>query len=156
MRLVTAALATAFLSSPALAQSNDSGFGTRVHPDHGRYIVDPQGRPVYAMITEGEGTDGLSPLRSCKQRCLTDWPFVTAADTPKAGARLDQALFDLVSWEGQDVVHYNGWTLFHFAMEDGDDIPDGHAISTYGGWWALVTPEGDPIRTGVMPGANEG
>ncbi len=156
MRLVMAALASALLTSPALAQSDDSGFTTRMHPEHGRYIVDPDGRPVYAMITQGEGTDGLSPLRSCKQRCLTDWPFVTADDTPAAGPELNREMFDRVSWEGQDVLHYNGWTLFHFAMEDGDEIPDGHAISTYGGWWALMRPDGEPIRTGVMPGANEG
>lgn len=156
MRTVITLLALSAATPLAAASENGRTFSIAMHEDHGPYLVAPNGKPVYAMITEGRGGDGLAPLLSCKQRCLTDWPLVTSAKPPKADEGLVQSDFLTVEWEGEQVVKYNGWTLFYYTMEDGDGTPDGHAISTYGGWWALMSPDGQPIRSGIIPEADNG
>jgi predicted lipoprotein with Yx(FWY)xxD motif len=152
MRL--AALTLTLAALPALAAADE--FTVAMHSDHGPYLVGPNGMPVYAMITDGRGGDNLAPINSCKQRCQTDWPFVEVPDgEPVAGTGVSQELLSVLESEGRGIAYYDSWALFYFAQEDGFGEPDGHGVHTYGGWWALVRPDGSAIRTGVMPGAND-
>jgi len=156
IRTAVAGLAAVILAPPALAQEA-SAFELASHGEYGLYLTDPAGRPVYAFISErGTATDGLPSLESCGESCREDWPPVTVSDTPTGAQSLRADLFGRVSDEvAGEVATYNSWPLFYYAHEDLDtEGPDGHAISTYGGWWALIAPDGEPIRTGVMPGAN--
>lgn len=144
----------ALIALPAWAQSPD--FDIRTHPEHGPYITGPDDLPVYGFITRGRGGDGLAPVDSCNERCRTDWPLVAPpGDMPDLAPGLSADLLTVVQHEGQPVVYYNSWALFNFARDTAQGEPNGHAIHSYGGWWALVRPDGSLIRTGVMPGAND-
>ena len=110
------------------------------------YLVGPGGRPVYLFYTDGRGGDDLGSLRSCKQRCLTDWPLVPAPDTLAAGQGVDPELIASITEEGQEILVYNSWPLFHFHRDTAGAPPQGHGIHTYGGWWYLVQPSGAPVN----------
>ena len=154
--VISALAATFLLTAPGIAHASSGQFDVARHADHGLYLVGPNGSPVYTFISlTGRGTDGLPPLESCNERCRTDWPVVTVTERPQGSDALDDTLFATAQDGDARVAVYNAWPLFYFAGEDGDATPDGHAIHTYGGWWALLSPEGEPIRTGVMPGAGD-
>jgi len=149
--LLALAALSACLAAPLAAQPVSDGFQVLDHEEHGPYLAGPNGRPVYVFLTTGRGGDGLPPLESCTQRCLEEWPLIVAEETPEGGPNVPAELFGTVSHRGKDVLTYGGRPLFTFALEDGDLVPDGHAVHTWGGWWALVRPDGMPIRTGIMP-----
>lgn len=160
MHAAKLALATAALTGlamPALSAEHEvAQFSVAEHEEVGAYLVGPNDQPVYGFISlTGKGTDGLPPLESCGEGCREDWPLVTVTETPKGGPGLDATLFETVPDGDVLVAVYNAWPLFYFAQEDGVGAPDGHAVHTYGGWWALVRPDGTLLRTGIMPGAND-
>lgn len=118
---------------------------------HGPHIVGPSGRPLYAFVTDVRAGDDLPALESCKQRCRRDWPPVAIADNPEAGEGIDESLISVVATDDLRVLSYNGYPLFYYHEDTGPGEPSGHAIHTYGGWWYLVAPDGEPIVTGILP-----
>lgn len=154
MRMALAALATAALPALAQAQAQDTSpiLETAVHDEYGRYLTSG-GRPVYAFITTGvRAGDDQTPLVSCKQKCLDDWPLVTAPgnDVP-IGDRVDPELVETLDWEGQNVVVYASRALFYYFRDEPGEGPQGQDVHTYGGWWYLVRPDGSVIVTGIGP-----
>ncbi|MEL6798440.1 MAG: hypothetical protein AAFO80_01075 [Pseudomonadota bacterium] len=150
MRFFLCAAAILLWALPVTAQTKPT-LGTERHPEYGRYVTDANGRPVYVFVTDERGGDDITPIKSCKQRCQKDWPLVTVADDITVSDDLDPFLAAVLKWDGLLVGVYNSNALFYFANEDGDATPDGHGIHTYGGWWYLIDPDGEPIVTGILP-----
>lgn len=122
--------------------------------EHGPIIVGPEGRAVYTFITGGEGGDNQVPLESCNDPCLERWPLLTVEGDVTVGEGLDPDLAATLEWEDSRVAVYDSRALFLFFRDEPGAEPEGHAISSFGGFWALIAPSGDAIRTGIMPGAD--
>lgn len=152
MRFAIALIAIVLGPFAAGAQETGPVLGIGISDEHGPYVT-ANGQPVYAFLTQDvRGGDGLPALQSCKQRCITDWPLLTTTRREVTVADLlDPDLATWVNWEGKRVVQYNSYPLFFYAAEDPGGEPDGHAIHTYGGWWVLVAPDGEPISSGIVP-----
>jgi hypothetical protein len=122
-------------------------------PDYGQYLVGPDGRPVYAFVTEDvRGGNDLPPLTACIERCLDDWPLVTLEATDFVVAEnVDPKLAESLEWEGKLVLVYASRELFHYARDAAGEAPGGQELHEWGGWWYLLRPDGSLIQTGVAP-----
>ncbi len=146
-RVITPALLAVMLPAGAFAQT----LSVAESDEYGAHIVGPDGRPVYAFVTDVRAGDGLPPLESCNRRCRQDWPPVAITEEPELGPEIEEGLVDTVASEELRVLAYNGYPLFYFHKDAGADTPQGQQIHTYGGWWYLVAPDGEPIETGILP-----
>lgn len=134
-----------------------SGLRTAVDDDYGLHVVLDDGRPVYVMVTDQAHGDGLAPLDSCYDRCLEEWPLVTVrgdVQDLQLGEGMDPALVDVSDWEDEQVLLYSGQPLFLFFRDEPGQPPAGQEIFSFGGYWALISPQGEPIRTGIVPEAD--
>lgn len=131
-----------------------SGLRTAVDDDYGLHVVLDNGRPVYVMVTDQAHGDGRAPLDSCYDRCLEEWPLVTVKGDVHLGEGLDPALVEVSDWEDEQVLLYSGQPLFLFYRDEPGEQPVGQEIFSFGGYWALISPQGQPIRTGIVPEAD--
>ncbi len=76
---------------------------------------------------------------------------MAASGEVRVGDGLDPELADTVMHKGGEYVAYAGHPLFYFAQDEAGGPPQGHGIHTYGGWWQLIGPTGDPIEDEVLP-----
>jgi predicted lipoprotein with Yx(FWY)xxD motif len=121
--------------------------------DHGRYLIGPDGRPVYAFVTEDvRGGNEITPIAACIERCLEDWPLVTlpAPDFVVAEG-VDPVLAEPLEWDGQLVLVYDSNAMFYFHRDEPGEPPQGQEVHEWGGWWYLVRPDGSLIQSGVAP-----
>ncbi len=120
--------------------------------EHGPYLAGPEGRPVYAFLTSVEiGGDGQDPLESCNEgECRQNWPLVTVDGEVSVGDGVDAELAETMQVDGETVLLYADHPLFHFFRDMPGAPPQGQGIYSYGGYWALLTPSGQIIRTGPM------
>lgn len=150
-RMRIAALLLAVAAAPAAAQQDGTATLTAVpDADHGAHLVGPDGRAVYAFLTDIEtGGDGLSPLDSCDTACRDNWPLVTVEGEVTVGEGLYADLAGTRQVEGETVATYNDHVLFQFYRDTAGDS-EGHGVYSFGGYWVLLTPSGQPIRTTPM------
>lgn len=152
MRIALAAALAVSLGHPLAAQ--EAPMLTIAETDeNGRYLVGPDGRPVYAFVTEGvRGGNDIAPITACIERCLEDWPLVTlpAPDFTVAEG-VDPVLAEPLEWEGDLVLVYDSRTMFYYVRDAPGEAPQGQGLHEWGGWWYLVRPDGALIQTGVAP-----
>jgi hypothetical protein len=140
------------MAVPASAQEN-LALSIAETSEFGRYLVGPDGRPVYAFVTEDvRGGNDLAPRTACIERCLEDWPLVTleAPDFVVAEG-VDPRLAESLEWEGDLVLVYASRELFYYGRDAEGEAPEGQEQHEWGGWWYLMRPDGSLIRTGVAP-----
>ncbi len=114
--------------------------GTR-KTKYGKIIVDAGGQAVYSFSADEQ------LLSTCAGKCSEDWPPVMTENPPTTNDDLDEMKVAAVSSAGgQMQVAYNGMPLYF----NKDDTPKagttkGHAKSSHGGRWSLVSSSGKPI-----------
>jgi hypothetical protein len=121
--------------------------------EHGRYLVGPDGRPVYAFVTEDvRGGSEITPIVACVEGCLEDWPLVTL-DAPDflVAEGVDPVLAEPLQWEGDLVLVYDSRAMFHFHRDEPGAPAQGQSIHAWGGWWYLVRPDGSLVQSGIVP-----
>lgn len=154
MRLpMITALAIALTCGAGPLQAQDSGLGTAFSEEYGLYLAREDGRPLYAMLTQLESGDRQDPLESCNQDCLEEWPVATVSGDIQIDEALDASLAETTRWNDQTVQTYGGYPLFFFHRDRPGEEPRGHGIYSFGGYWALLSPEGKPISFHPMPEA---
>lgn len=152
MRIALAAAIVLSLGQPVAAQ--DGPMLTIAATDaYGRYLVGPDGRPVYAFVTEGvRGGNDIAPITACIEGCLEDWPLVTLpAPNFTVAEGIDPVLAEPLEWQGELVLVYDSRTMFYYHRDAPGEVPQGQALHEWGGWWYLVRPDGTLIETGVAP-----
>mgnify|MGYP005988922365 CR=1 FL=1 len=153
MSLVAAAAA---YGTALPAQDSDAPTLTLAASDEfGPYIQGPDGRPVYAMLTELNTGDRQDPLQSCEVSCRDNWPVLMVDGDVTVGDGLDAGLADTLSWRGESVAQYADQPLFQFYRDQPGEEPQGQGIFSFGGYWALLTPDGETMRTDTMPEPDE-
>jgi predicted lipoprotein with Yx(FWY)xxD motif len=151
MPRLAAPILAAALALPAAAQETPL-LDVAVSEDFGPHLVGRDGRPVYAFVTDVRGGDDITPLLSCQERCLEDWPLVTAeGDRVPILDGVSRFLVDTIDWKGENVVVYASNALFYYFRDEPGGEPRGQEVHTWGGWWYLVRPDGDLIVTGIAP-----
>jgi predicted lipoprotein with Yx(FWY)xxD motif len=155
MRAAAFAFAALFVPAavvPTAAQEAPA-LDVMVADDYGRYLVGPDGRPVYSFVTEDvRGGNEITPIVACQDRCLEDWPLVTL-DAPDflVAEGVDPVLAEPLEWEGDLVLVYDSRVMFYFHRDEPGEPPQGQEIHEWGGWWYLVRPDGTLIQSGVAP-----
>lgn len=140
--LSTAAVALA-LAAPAFAQDAVT-LQVGESDEYGSYLETADGAPVYLFTTDTQGSGDAGATVSCSGDCLQAWPPVTGEAT--AGEGVDQSLIGSTDADGQQVVTYNGWPLYTFVQDEGQDQPQGQDKEGFGGEWYLVTPAGEKVE----------
>lgn len=114
--------------------------------EHGTYLADGDGRAVYLFTADTQGTGDTDAQVSCQGECLDAWPPLYTEGEPEAGDQVDSAMLGTVDHQGQMMVTYNGWPLYHFTRDEGAGEPAGQHVESFGGEWYLVSPEGERIE----------
>lgn len=141
--LLTAAIA-ALAAAPALAQ--DGATVTVAESEaHGSHLADADGRALYLFTTDKPDGAEQARVTCTSEACLGAWPLYTTQGEPQAGEGVDAAMLGTLDYEGEQVVTYNGWPLYHFARDQGADAPQGQDIESFGGEWYLVQPSGEKV-----------
>lgn len=150
--------------------------------DYGPYLVGPDGLPVYVFLTDRRGGDNLPPTKSCLGPCREEWPLVPAPDELALGAGVVRELVgtqpddagpqdapqaviaeqeiptdSAIDETGTDrqILTYDGRPLFLYYRDEPGEPPQGHGITTWGGWWHLVSPAGPPITEDTLEPGTE-
>ena len=142
--MFTAAIALA-LATPAFAQESLT-FEVAESEEHGPYLTTSDGRPIYMFTTDtqAQGEEQDAQISCTSEECLAAWPLVTGGVAPGEG--VDGDMIGTVNYEGQQVALYNGWPLYHYAEDEGQDAPQGQDVESFGGEWYLMAPSGEPIE----------
>ena len=143
MRLTAAAFA-ACLPLALMAQDGPQ-VSLAESADLGPYIVGPGGKPLYMFRTGQRAGDDLPAIESCNERCRTDWPLVEVPEEIEVGEGVEADLAATLTWEDREVLVYGERTMFTFVRDAPGEEPVGHGVHTYGGWWFLVQPNGEPV-----------
>ncbi len=146
MRSFTIAALAAAVALPAFAQDATT-IQVAESEEYGQHLATAEERPIYLFTTDTQGQGEQEPQISCtSEECLTGWPLVTTTGEPQAGEGVDQALLGTTDYEGQTVVTYNGWPLYYFVRDEGQDAPQGQDVEAFGGEWYLLTAEGEEVN----------
>ncbi len=156
MRYSLSSVLTLMLLTSNLQAQDLATLSLATSEEHGAYVVGPDGRPVYAMLSaDSVGGDGLDSLDSCSQMCRDNWPIVTAEEDIRVGEGVNPDLVGRTASDGQQVLTYADQPLFQFYRDVAGVEPQGEGIYSFGGYWALMAPSGRPIRSGTIPAADE-
>lgn len=153
MKIVTGTALAFALAAPAFARDATT-IAVAESEQHGQYLADAEGRPVYRFTTDTQATGDQEAEISCTSReCLEEWPLVTTSGDPIAGDGIDAELLGTIEYEDQQVVTYEGWPLYLFIRDEGEDGPQGNDVEPFGGEWQLVSPtaQAEEPDTAVSP-----
>lgn len=144
MNKLLTATALALVTGAALAQ--DQGMVNVTESDqYGAYLTAGD-RPVYMFTADTQGQDGSDAMISCTGECLGAWPPVTVSGEPEAGEGAMSDMVGTTEHDGQMVMTYNGWPLYHFARDAAGQPPQGQEVESFGGEWYLIGPDGMRIE----------
>lgn len=108
-------------------------------PTYGEYLVREDGRPLYLFTADTRGE-----ASACYDACADAWPPVTGE--AMVGSDLDESLVGTVErQDGTRQTTYNGWPLYEFARDSGNQ-PTGQDIASFGGEWYLIGPDGEQVE----------
>ena len=112
-------------------------------PEHGSYLADSSGRPLYMLEQDRRGTT------SCYEGCIRIWlPFLAGQGTPSAADSIvKQKLLGTVRREdGRVQVAYNDRALYYYVADGGPGETLGHHVEDSWGEWYLMGTEGRPAE----------
>lgn len=156
MKIVTGISLAFVLVAPAFAQDATT-IAVTESEQHGQYLVDAEGRPLYRFTTDTQATGDQEAEISCtSQECLKAWPLVTTSGELIAGDGINAELLDSTEYEDQQVVTYQGWPLYYFIFDEGKDEPQGNDVEAYGGEWQLVSPTAPAEGADIAPTSTAG
>jgi predicted lipoprotein with Yx(FWY)xxD motif len=108
----------------------------------GVYLVDGQGRTLYLLDGEPEGTSG------CYDACATAWPpLATTGDPTAAGDAVAKDLSTSTRTDGITQVLYDGHALYTYAQDGAPGQTTGQGLTQQGGTWWVVGIDGAPIKS---------
>lgn len=106
---------------------------------YGEFVVRADGRPLYLFTADEQGEASV-----CYDACADAWPPVTGDVAVEAG--LDASLLGTIARDdGSLQATYNGWPLYEFSRDSGNE-PTGQEIESFGGEWYLVSPDGEEVH----------
>lgn len=135
------------LSATPAAAADTVTITTAKSEEHGTYLADGVGRPLYLFTADTRGNGDRRAEIACEGECLEAWPPLHSEGEPGTeGSAVEESLLGTVEHDNEQVVTYNGWPLYYFVKDQGAVAPQGQDIESFGGEWYLVTPEGEKVE----------
>jgi predicted lipoprotein with Yx(FWY)xxD motif len=107
---------------------------------YGDYVVDGEGRAVYAFSGDANGQS------ACLTNCATVWPPVTVEKIPRVEGVMDSAQLVVIRRpDGMRQLSYAGQPLYFSATDRAGAEPWAHYAMSFGGRFTLVSPTGKPL-----------
>ena len=118
----------------------------------GNVVVDGKGRTVYILTKAGTKnvscTDGNG--------CTAIWPDLSLpSGTTKAtaGSGIKASLLSSKKLsDGETYPTYNGYLMYEYAADSGAGQANGQGITSFGGTWYVLSPNGTPITSSGSSG----
>lgn len=121
-----------------------SGVGSVNAVDTGAFgsiLAGANGRAIYILSSDQPNKS------SCTGTCAEDWPPLTVAGKPKAGAGVNgKSLSTLTRADGTKQVTFAGQPLYYFASDKQPGDINGQGLTAYGGNWYVLSPSGEAIK----------
>lgn len=141
-------IVAAMMTAPAQARDGTVILETRQSADHGRYLVDGEGRSVYLFTKDRQGTADMAGESDCYEACATAWPPLIVDAPPEAAEGADPGLVSTIKRkDGALQASYNGWPLYRWVGDRGKGEASGQDVKQFGGEWYLVSPQGGPAAS---------
>ena len=122
-------------SQPPTAQEPGTAITTAAS-DFGQMLFDAKTQAIYIWESEESTTP------ECYDDCAEAWPPVLTDGAPTARGGVDSALLGTTERrDGTTQVTYNGHPLYFYAHEGPGEVKC-HNVSTHGGLWWVVAPDG--------------
>lgn len=140
---VSPAFASVAAAAPASGESRLLYIGAHRSPEHGSYLADSSGRPLYMLEQDPRGRT------SCYEGCLRIWlPFLAGQGTPSAAdSVVEQKLLGTLRREDGGVqVAYNDRALYYYVADGAPGETLGHHVEDSWGEWYLMGTEGRPAE----------
>lgn len=136
---------------PAISPAPPTGTGSAAAmirvanlPDAGAYITDANGRALYLLEGEPEGTS------TCYDECAEEWPPLIVDDGSPA-ADDDAVRPDLIGTierrDGRTQATYDGHALYYYHDDQGSGDTTGQDVTDEWGEWYLVQPSGEALES---------
>ena len=109
---------------------------TTAASDFGQMLFDAKMQAIYIWESE----ESITP--ECYDDCADAWPPVLTDGAPIAGGEANAALLGTtMRRDGTTQVTYSGHPLYFYAHEGPGEVKC-HNVSTHGGLWWVVAPDG--------------
>jgi predicted lipoprotein with Yx(FWY)xxD motif len=139
-------LSVAALSAAQAVHAQDGTTVTMTESEEYGQFLTVDDRPVYVFSADMQVTEDGEAVVACIEECLDAWIPITSQGAPGAGEGVMPDMLGSLEHEGQLVVTYNGWPLYHFARDTEGNPPTGQEIEGFGGEWFLLGPDGEQIE----------
>ena len=149
-RILVTAVAAAWLwttpSVGAVSQGETARLTVRQSDTYGPYLTDATGRALYLFTADQPGHGGTPAASQCYQGCAEAWPPLLALQ-PQAGDQVEASYLGTMQRnDGGIQVTYQGWPLYYYTRDTGPGTTTGQGVSSFGGGWYLVNPQGQKIE----------
>jgi predicted lipoprotein with Yx(FWY)xxD motif len=106
----------------------------------GTILTGEGGRALYLFVADTGTTS------TCAGACAKEWPPLTTAGAPVAGAGVDATLLSTTPRsDGTTQLTYNGHPLYYYDDDKGPGTTKGQGELSYGAKWYVLTPAGAKI-----------
>ena len=137
--------------SPSTTAANSSDASVTVNaatlPGLGTVLVNGNGHTLYLLTSEKGGKLTCTDDNGCtKVWPDTELPKGTTKGTAGSGVRA--SLLGTVKGSTGDLyLTYGGWPLYIYSGDPGANMANGEAITSFGGTWYVIDPEGNPVTS---------
>lgn len=113
----------------------------------GEVVTDQAGRSLYVFTLNDAGAN----VGACEEKCLDAWPPLIVKEEPAAGKMVEaDRISTIVRPDGRRQVAYDGWPLFYYHKDEGNDTY-GQDIRDFGGSWDMIAPDGTVATQHILP-----
>jgi predicted lipoprotein with Yx(FWY)xxD motif len=129
--------------------STSNGSGTPASPvkigmtqaSIGSVLTGPSGKTHYILV------DAQGKPVPCSGTCLAVWPPLTiSSGTPQAGSGVTASLSSVSNGNSSMQVTVNSDPVYYYAADTAAGQVNGQGISSFGGIWYALQPNGQPIK----------
>ena len=106
----------------------------------GTILTDDRGRALYLFVADTGSTS------TCAGDCAKEWPPLTTAGAPIAGAGVNPAMLSTTPRDdGTTQLTYNRHPLYYYDDDKGPGTTMGQGANSHGANWYVLTPAGVKI-----------
>ena len=124
-----------------MANASSATLDVRSVKGYGKILVTSSGQALYMLSVDPAGGS------ICVGSCAIVWPALTARGRfIKAGPGVNPSLVSTFTrTDGVRQVLYNKHALYTFEQDTGPGMLTGQGVTTYGGVWWVVSPDGQAV-----------
>jgi Secreted repeat of unknown function len=145
---------TLYVHPHAVSWATTRHVETRKLPHFGLVLADGAGHSLYAFVPDGGGPN------ACTGACATTWPplRITIEGTLDSSPALDESLAGTEPDPerhavGDRIAKFAGHVVHVYRDDTAPGMATGQGVHSFGGYWYLIAPSGQLIRSSAQPPA---